>query len=348
MGLIDWIRNKIPTPGMVRVPPGHKVVVIYPSGQTEFLRLESGLRIADFGPTAEYRELFDIVERNLRLAPGTSIIWYLHREAVLHWASDDALLAGFLRRFFQVSQLRGTAEGGDVAVVPDCGPPAKAMMALLKSLGVGVHLPGPEGQILVEVHRPDGIVVGMPGPAFQGGEETFLRDLYSERAKLGDASEDLLRRSREEERAFIKKNRQESASAIGAPLSELMELLGSTGSEEHYLRFVHEFRRSTLGVVAEGAPKGTEGAVKSSDRHPISLGSSVDEKGREVLLAFADPPAFAQRFGRPFNADTVGESMLETVLINPECHGILVNSAIKEVSAIIDRDTIERLLRQRQ
>lgn len=51
-----------------------------------------------------------------------------------------------------------------------------------------------------------------------------------------------------------------------------------------------------------------------------------------MALAFAGPAASAARFGRRFNAAWVGEALLATVLLNPEGAGVLVNSALAEVS----------------
>jgi hypothetical protein len=218
MGLLGWLRSRLPRPGVVRVPPGHKVVVVSPSQHPLFTKLESGLCFADFGQAADYQQLFDAVERALRLVPKTSIVWSIQKEPIVAWTSDEVLLANWLRRFHDVRQLRGTeAEAGDVAVVPDFGSQGKAMMILLASLGVGVHLPGPEGESLIEVHRPDGIVIGMPGPAFQGGKRTILRDMYSTPAESGDASDSERRvqeiRAHEQEfiRAVLRNSRPEEA-----------------------------------------------------------------------------------------------------------------------------------------
>ncbi len=64
-----------------------------------------------------------------------------------------------------------------------------------------------------------------------------------------------------------------------------------------------------------------------------------------MVLAFADPKAFAVRFGRSFNAALVGEALLATALLNPECAGVLVNSALAEVSVVIDRATADAMVR---
>jgi hypothetical protein len=128
------------------------------------------------------------------------------------------------------------------------------------------------------------------------------------------------------------------------PLSDLIDLVDGR-DQRRYGQFVEAFRRSEVGVKATGAPPGTAGDFKSSQEHPIGVRSSIDPEGRSVLLAFADPPAFAQRFGMQFNAGMRGEALLETVLANPDCHGILVNSAKREISILIHRDVVVRLKR---
>ena len=62
-----------------------------------------------------------------------------------------------------------------------------------------------------------------------------------------------------------------------------------------------------------------------------------------MALAFADPAVFVRRFGRRFNAEMAGEALLATIVLNPECEGILVNSALAEISVVIDRMAAESL-----
>jgi len=124
------------------------------------------------------------------------------------------------------------------------------------------------------------------------------------------------------------------------PLSDLIDL--AEGSDRQYWAFLAAFRRSRLGVKVIGAPPGTAGNVKVTDQS-FSLGNSATPDGRPVLLAFADPAAFVQRFGMQFNAEMSGEELMGTVLHNPGCHGIRVNSAKREISMIIGRDAIQRL-----
>lgn len=190
MGLLRWLRPK------VRVPPGHKVVITSFSPSPAFARLESGLRIAEFGESPVYgpqgyMPVFDAAEKDLRLAPQTSIVWHLQEKAVRIWTSDVEGLKDWLWRFHQVRSVRGEAQAGDVAIVPDFGARARVMIELLQSLGVAVHLPSPEGKVLAEVHRPDGsVTVGMLGAAVEGKTRHVLHDLYTERMRLGEHPEE--------------------------------------------------------------------------------------------------------------------------------------------------------------
>jgi hypothetical protein len=102
-----------------------------------------------------------------------------------------------------------------------------------------------------------------------------------------------------------------------------------------------------LGVVAVGVAAGVAGDLVSTNERPFSVGLTTHAGGRRMALAFADPIAFSRRFGRPFNAAISGEALLATVLLNPACEGVLVNSALAEVSVVIDRATAERAVQSR-
>ena len=128
------------------------------------------------------------------------------------------------------------------------------------------------------------------------------------------------------------------------PLSDLIDDYVGWYTHKSFVRFLQAFREARVGVGAIGIPPSTIGDFQASSEHPISVGSSEDDQGNRVVLVCADPHAFAQRFGLRFNAEMQGRSVLETVLHDPECAGIRVNSAIREVSIIIDRENTKRLL----
>ena len=125
------------------------------------------------------------------------------------------------------------------------------------------------------------------------------------------------------------------------PLSDLMERFDEDQTDDNFAQFVQAFRHSTVGVVVGGVPEGSSGQVTSTDEHPLMLGSTEFGDGQARVLAFADPHAFAKRFGAQFNAGITGEAVFHTVLSNPDCHGVLVNNAKAEKSILIRREYIE-------
>jgi hypothetical protein len=129
------------------------------------------------------------------------------------------------------------------------------------------------------------------------------------------------------------------------PLSDLIAAHRAKGTSQSYARFLDGFRGAMLGVVAAGLPKGAAGEVVSCASQPVSVGMTQHAGGRPMVLAFADPVAFARRFGAQFNAEISGEALLATALLNRECQGVLVNSALADVSIVIDRVTAESLTR---
>ena len=139
-------------------------------------------------------------------------------------------------------------------------------------------------------------------------------------------------------------------SSYEAPLSCLIQEYVERSTPKAYARFLDLFCCSRLGVIAVGIPEGTKRGddIKSTADHPIGLGTTQHAGGREMVLAFADPAVFEKRFGQRFNAAIDGEELLESALANPNCHGILINSATAEVSAVIRRDVIEQLLSGRR
>jgi len=137
----------------------------------------------------------------------------------------------------------------------------------------------------------------------------------------------------------------DAATTGSAPLSDLIAAHVASGSSRTWIKFLEAFRTARVGVFAEGVPAGTTGDFVSTAERPITVGVTRHNDGKSRVLAFADPVAFAARFGQPFNAELVGEALLATALSNPECAGVLVNSALAERSVVIDRATAESLVR---
>jgi hypothetical protein len=113
-------------------------------------------------------------------------------------------------------------------------------------------------------------------------------------------------------------------------------------SPESYQRFLALFRASVIGIAARGAV--TRDAQGQTVANGLGAGKTTYGDGRQRLLAFADPEAFLRNFGPQFNGGVAGEVLLRMAAGDPDCEGILVNSATREISLIISKTTAQSLI----
>ena len=148
----------------VIVPEGHKVVVIGPSAKPFLAQGESGIWILNFGDGKDLDGALEAVEAFVEKANKQSVIWILQAE-FLDLLRD---VGGFLAR---VRAIVVTSRGkvGHCAVFAMKAAERTDIMQVFSQIGLGVHYSDPDGACFVEVHRPDGIVVGMAGKAFDVG-----------------------------------------------------------------------------------------------------------------------------------------------------------------------------------
>ena len=73
-----------------------------------------------------------------------------------------------------------------------------------------------------------------------------------------------------------------------------------------------------------------------------AMGSTPD--GKKMLLACADRATFVQRFPQAFNAEVDAVALMKMALANPDCEGIMVNSATSEHRILILHDRIVKLI----
>jgi hypothetical protein len=148
------------TKDTVTVPPDHKVVVVHPAARSYFGRTESGVWIAELGAESDFTDVLSRVGQISMAGQKASIIWIL-QPCVLE-SSDFNSLLNTLAAIVQ--QSRGVV--GHCVVVPHATELHVAQMRRLRQSGAGVHYSAADGACFVEVHKPDGIVVGLPGIAF--------------------------------------------------------------------------------------------------------------------------------------------------------------------------------------
>ena len=126
------------------------------------------------------------------------------------------------------------------------------------------------------------------------------------------------------------------------PLSESIASLSADGNECAWTDFVERLRFAQLGVVAQGMPSHfTTYRVRASE---VGLGKTRTPNGLMVLAA-ADPDVYRMRYpAQPFNATMHAVSMFRTALANPDCAGVLINSAASALSLPLSRDQIVEIV----
>lgn len=145
----------------VTVPPGHKVVVIYPTTQPSMGILESELLVLDFGADGDWRAMLAHVEAGLAAEQAPATVTILQRGRI-----EMLVAAGELDAFVHAWESARRQGWNAVWVLPNDASGNNEVVTRLKGAGFEVHGSASRGECFVEVHKPDGtIIIGMPGPA---------------------------------------------------------------------------------------------------------------------------------------------------------------------------------------
>jgi len=145
----------------IEVPEGQKVVVIGPSPRPFLARAESGTWILNFGDGKDLTHALDAVEDLVAGPHGGSVIWLFQGEFLSALSDVD----GFLARVRAIIAASHDKVEHFAVFAKEAGLHTE-VMASLKQIGLGVYYSAPDGACFVEVYRPDGIVVGLPGRSF--------------------------------------------------------------------------------------------------------------------------------------------------------------------------------------
>ena len=129
------------------------------------------------------------------------------------------------------------------------------------------------------------------------------------------------------------------------PLSDRISCLLSSNTPENYEHFLRVFLTSQLGVIIQGLSREVPGQHVAG-KNELTATMSTTPDGRKMLLACADRAVFVQRFKAPFNAEVSALSLLEIAIANPDCAGVMINSAASEHSYVIPRDRVSELIRR--
>jgi hypothetical protein len=145
----------------VTVPPGHKVNVIHPAPEPYFGRMDSGIWIAGLGDGTQAMRVIGKAAKLVVDAVPAYVVWICLPSMLDSPSVFDPFLAAFASL---VGATRGTVD--HCVVVANANERQHPQIQRIHELGVGVHHSAPDGSCFLEVHTPDGIFIGVLGPAF--------------------------------------------------------------------------------------------------------------------------------------------------------------------------------------
>lgn len=278
------------------VPEGHRVDIHRPELAPHVTRTSGGVVIADMGfggdelpevrgdvlrqveeavdkPSPEVclslhegstAGLFAPADPRVSRVPGV-VLWIFHAASLGDWIDDPARLSELLRRIHHLGARRSPPLVQTAAVVDPTSAPGRLMIELLLGLGVPVRAPEKDGSCLVEVHRPEGIVISaLTGRSFPSeGVDPYPRTVNQER----DEAESRADRGREgqigeRERAFLAKrmvdvcgDRRKEALARAPRLGGLLLDVATNGTEASWQALNEELLRRDFPLVLMADPK---------------------------------------------------------------------------------------------
>lgn len=127
------------------------------------------------------------------------------------------------------------------------------------------------------------------------------------------------------------------------PLSDCISRCAHEDTRENYEQFLRVFLASRLGVIVQGIPAHASGQY-TAGKNELTVAMSIAPDGKKTVLACAERAIFVQRYPQPFNAEVDAATLLNIAWLNPECEGIMVNSAASEHRIVIPRTDVERLI----
>lgn len=142
------------------VPEGHKIVVFKPTKNAYLQETDSGVWLLGFGDGREPSAALDRLEELQTGGERPHVLWLLRADFIDSLRSQPEFLSRVSR---VVSKTASTMTHH--AVLSGRSALHEQLVRALQSIGVAVSLAADDGASFVEVHRPSGIVVGIPGPS---------------------------------------------------------------------------------------------------------------------------------------------------------------------------------------
>jgi hypothetical protein len=146
----------------VVVPPDHKVVVVHAQAIACLGQVESGVWVADLGGGTGLDDIVSGVRQLKDRGWKARVLWIVQPIVMETPAVFDTVVSALDS---VVRESRGIL--GHSVVAAHATGRHVPLMRRLKDLGVAVYHSGPHGECFVEVHKPEGIVAGMPGREFK-------------------------------------------------------------------------------------------------------------------------------------------------------------------------------------
>ncbi len=123
-------------------------------------------------------------------------------------------------------------------------------------------------------------------------------------------------------------------------LSDLIDSLHESWTAERFNMLLAKLKASSVGIIAINVPDHYLGKTVRTASEGVTLASTRHGDGKSRILAFAEPRDFVAKFGPKCNGEMLGAEVIKVVLHNPDCAGILLNSAKSEISIVIERDAL--------
>lgn len=137
----------------------------------------------------------------------------------------------------------------------------------------------------------------------------------------------------------------ESATPLSERIERCLELSDDATDAANFERFLEAFVGARLGVIVMGNLQGAKRGEAYVARDGQASCATVTLPGNKLmLLACADRPAFLRSFARRFNADVDARTLINIALANPNCQGIMLNSALSDRSIALARTLLPGLL----
>lgn len=304
-----------------QVPEGHKVQIVRPTPTPHVTRTPGGVVVADVGLGGD--ELPDVLDELLRavetttatgskpvhvahhhgviselFAPGDPqvvscpglVVWILHAGSLGDWLDEPARLQELLRRVYRLGARRDAPVVQQAYLVDHTSSHARLALEMLAGLGIAARAPEKDGSTLVEIHRPEGIVIAaLAGRALEAKDvDPYPRTVNEEKDRAeSEGDRDRLRQIEEHERAFLAKriveigpDRKKEPLTRAPRLCRLLLDVSTTDGEAAWQALNEELlsRDFPLVLMADPATKGVaprawKGAGKAIPAYPdlISL-----------------------------------------------------------------------------